>query len=303
MERRPLGLGVVLVVLLAALAMPLFLGRRIAGSPVALAIPAEPHVGDCLLDLAPVPPSSGDVDRPPAVVSCASQHRGEVVTMTPTTVAHSAMNGGRAVQVPNVAACAETAYLYMGLHPLDGSGRRSGSLGPWWPGFSAEFAMVRPSPVQVRLGQSWTACVLTSPHGLISGAAAQLYAGSPRPSPIALCSASSEIALYVSTPCEQAHAAEILGWRVTDQSSNTQASFGQSCTELAQRMTGMSDPTADGALGLAVVIIGSGDAKAHEGWGPGHSGPYRAACTISTAASRQLTGSLAGLGDAPLPWK
>ena len=53
---------------------------------------------------------------------------------------------------------------------------------------------------------------------------------------------------------------------------------------------------------MAVEYLRVTDGAVHEGWGPGHGGPYRAACTISTITARLLAGSLTGLGDAPVPW-
>jgi hypothetical protein len=140
---------------------------------------------------------------------------------------------------------------------------------------------------------------------LIRGtSAAHLYGGAaPQASPIALCSATAQIVPDESVSCDQPHATEILGWRVADQSSANQVSIVQSCTDLAVRMIGRADPGADGALRVAVVVVRSSDGLVRAGWGPGHSGPDRAACTIGTAGPRLLTGSLSGLGDAPLPLK
>ena len=54
--------------------------------------------------------------------------------------------------------------------------------------------------------------------------------------------------------------------------------------------------------GSVSVDLAGPDGVVREGWGPGHSGPYRAACTISTASARMLIGSLTGLGAGPIPW-
>jgi len=301
MDRRPLGIGVVLVVLTAALVTPIFSGHRIGGRAAAVEIAAQPVVGDCLLDIRRDPGSAGVADGQPTVVPCTVPHHGEIITQTATMAAAPTSRSGGG-QVPSLAACAKTAYWYLGVHPLDWVGQRSVSLDSWWPAFAADFGMLRPSPLQRRVGQSWVACVMTSPHGLIRGSTAHLYGGTPRPSPIALCSPTAEIVLYESVSCDRPHATEIVGWRVADQSSAHQATFEQSCTELVGRMTGRTDTGADGALRVAVAIIRSTDGLAREGWGPGHSGPYRAACTIGTAGPRLLTGSVIGLGDAPLPW-
>jgi len=301
MDRRPLGLGVLLVVLLAALVAPIFIGHRIGGTAIAVAIPAPPLVGDCLHDVRRDPGSTGVAAGSPMVVPCELPHRGEIITQT-ANVATAATNRPGGGQVSSLAACAKTAYWYLGVHPLDREGQRSVLLGAWWPAFAADFRLLRPSPLQLRVSHSWSACVMTSPHGLVSGSAARLYGGAPRKSPIALCTATAEVVLHVSVSCNRPHATEIVGWRVAEQSSANQESVDQSCTELAARLTGRADPSAGGALRVAVVVIRSTDRLVHEGWGPGHSGPFRAACTIGATGPRLLTGSLSGIGDAPLPW-
>ena len=302
MDRRPLGLGVVLVVLVAALLTPTLLGRRTSGTAVAVPIAAAPQIGDCLFDIRRVAGFAGVADGSSTVVPCTSAHHGEIITQTATigATATSRRGGG---QLPNLAACATTAYWYLGVRPLDEMGQRSNSLGAWWPAFAADFEMLRPGPLQQRVGQSWSACVLTSPHDLLIGSVAHLFGGTPRASPIALCSATANIELYKSVSCNQPHATEIMGWRVADRSSADEASLRQSCAELAVRMTGRTDPEADGELQIAVVVIRSTEGPVREGWGPGHSGPYRAACTVGTAGPRLLTGSVGGLGAAPLPWE
>jgi len=297
-----MGLVVMIVVILAAMMVPMLGGRRIVGTAVALIIPAAPQVGDCLLRAQGDPASRVDDDPGPKVVSCASRHNGEVITQTATVVGVPASRRGGG-HVPDLAACASTAYRYLGVHPLDGSLERSAVLGPWWPAFAGDFEALSPGALQLRTGQSWAACVMTSQHGLIIGSAARLFAsGAPRSSPIALCTPAGDVALYRSVSCDQPHPTEILGWRVADENINSPTAFAQSCVDLARRIMGTADPTAQGALRVAVVAIHSIEGPAREGWGPGHSGPYRAACTISTAGSRMLTSSLTGLAAAPLPW-
>lgn len=302
MDRRAGGLGVVMTVLLVALVVPALGGRRIGGTPTAIAVTAAPAVGDCLLQVAPDPaerPGAGDQLR---LVPCALPHDGEVITVSGIGSA-TPVSGVVDRPVRDLAACASTAYQYFGVHPLDGENERSALLGTWWPGFAATFAMLRPGSTQVRSGQAWSACVLSSPHGSTAGTAAQLYGGSPRSSPFALCTSATDIGRYRSIPCRHPHSMEILGWRVTDESARGAAEFGESCNQLARRVTAMDDPSARGALRVAVVVIRADAGQVLEGWGPGHAGPYRAACTISVAVPRQLTGSLTGLGDGPLPWK
>jgi hypothetical protein len=302
MARQSSGLGLVIVVLLAAVMVPAIAGREIAGNAMALSIPAAPHVGDCLLGVALDPVSGAAADPAPRSVPCSSAHDGEVIIQTATVTTGDSTSKVGGGDVPDVAACADTAYWYLGVHPLDAAGERSALLGPWWPAFSADFEALIPSPLQLRIGQSWAACVMTSPHGLIIGSAAHLFGEPPRASPIALCTPRREILLEVAVSCTDPHTTEVLGWRVAAEGT-IQTTFVQSCAELARRITGMTDPTAGGALIIAVDLIRGTDGVVRQGWGPGHGGEHQAACTISTASARLLAGSLMGLGNASVPWE
>ena len=202
MGRHWIGLALVVVVLLAAVTVPAVAGRRIVGNAVALVIPAAPQVGDCLLAVLPDPPSVAGADPAPFSVPCSAAHEGEIITQTVTVMGDSTGKKGGGV-IPNVDACANTAYWYFGVHPPDRAGERSTVLGRWWPAFSAKFQALYPSALQLRIGQSWAACVMISPHGSIIGSPAHVFGGPPRPSPIALCTPHTEVVLDVSVPCDQ----------------------------------------------------------------------------------------------------
>ncbi len=314
MGGRVLGLCVVFIAVLAAIIVPLRAGQRIAGTPAAHAFPPPPEVGDCVQAVA------GDLEAPGLsltdVVPCAQPHVGQIVTITDAS-RNSTGAGRTRVPRPNLAACATTAYAFLGVHPVDATGERSPVLGPWWPAFAVSFHTLRPAlfdtaPLASSIidtgtmlppaAPAWQACVMTGSHGPLSGEAAQLFAGSPLPNPAALCIPASTVALHVSVSCVRPHPAEILGWRVADAAIDPVEVFGPSCATLARRITGMTDPTADGALRVGVIPVSSPDGEVREGWGPGHSGPYRAACTIGTVSTRLLAGSVTGLGGQPVPW-
>jgi hypothetical protein len=131
MARQSSGLGLVIVVLLAAVMVPAIAGREIAGNAMALSIPAAPHVGDCLLGVALDPVSGAAADPAPRSVPCSSAHDGEVIIQTATVTTGDSTSKVGGGDVPDVAACADTAYWYLGVHPLDAAGERSALLGPW----------------------------------------------------------------------------------------------------------------------------------------------------------------------------
>ncbi len=301
MAGRLAGLGVVVAVLIAALLIPLRFGHRIAGIATTLAIPSAPRVGACLRGMAQSSDPSADLEPAAQVVRCDRPHDAEIITQND---AFGDPSAGMAVRVrrPNLAACAASAYKYLGVHPLDVRGQRSTVLGPWWPAFAASFQMLGPGSLQRFAGQLWEACVMIGSYGPLVGNTADVLADAPGRLPIALCAPSSTVVLHQSASCDQPHPTEILGWRVADAAIDPVTSFASSCQRLAERMTGMTDPTADGLLEVGVVVLRAPDGVVREGWGPGHSGPYRAACTIRTASTRMLTASLIGLGTAPVPW-
>ncbi len=295
---RIVGLGVVLVAFLAAMIVPLRAGHRIAGTALAIEVPPPLEVGDCMHAVVP-DGHSPDLSLT-GVVACTEPHLGEVVTSTDLQPAPAAGRAGQGSR-PNLAACATTSYEFLGVHQVDANGERSPVLGPWWPAFAASFHVLTAAPSQP--GARWRACALTGEHGPLRGHIAGLFAGAARPNPAALCLPRATVVLHVSVRCGEPHPAEILGWRVTDTAINAVESFGPSCRALARRITGMPDPTAGGLLWIAVIRVRSPDNEVREGWGPGHSGPYRAACTIGTASRRLLQGSMTGVGTGPVPWE
>lgn len=303
MGGRAVGLGMVVVAVIAAIVIPLRAGHRIAGTATASALPPMPQVGDCVQ--AVVPEAESSALQVTEVVPCTQPHLGQVITRSVANAVGSGgpgSSGGVRTPRPNLAACATTAYGFLGVHPVDADGERSPVLGPWWPAFAVSFHSLSPGPLRSTAGPSWQGCVMTGFHGLYSGEAARLFAGPPRRNPVALCIPASTLSLHVSVSCERPHPTEILGWRVADAAIDPVITFGASCGELAHRITGMADPTAGGTLRIAVIAVPSPDGEVREGWGPGHSGPYRAACTIGTASTRMLGGSVTGLGASPVPW-
>jgi hypothetical protein len=145
---------------------------------------------------------------------------------------------------------------------------------------------------------------MSSPQGTVSGSARGIYSGSSRGNPLAVCSPGTDVLLDLSLPCTRPHAMEILGLRSADESVGGQRPLDQSCAALEARVTGMTDPTAGGALQVAAVVIHY-DAQGilQHGFAPGpHSELGRAACTASAPGPRSQGGSLVGLGSGPLPW-
>jgi hypothetical protein len=298
------GIALIIVAMVGALTVPNLTGHRISGLGTAVAIPPPPRVGDCLLRNDPVTllPEVGADEATPRL-PCSSPHDGEIILLA-TTLHEFPMIKQGGTRFPDPALCAEAAYPYLGVHRMTEGGVRSALLGPWWPASIGRFGFLSPSPLQRRAGQTWLACVLSSPQGVVTGSAAAVLHDRASRNPVAFCLPGTNVLLDVSISCGRPHAMEVLGWRVADESVGGQRPLDTSCAELAVRMTGMRDPTARGQLSVAAVV-GHYDTNGilQAGYGPGpHSELNCAACTISAAGTRMLDGTLTGLGDAPLPW-
>jgi hypothetical protein len=297
-----------MAVIVAALIVPQLAGVRIAGNAVAATVAPAPTVGDCLLRT-PSNPVNDPVpgvarDAPLLTVQCSLPHDAQVISLTQDRDQFPAVHRDSSARYPNIDACSDLAYPFLGVRALNEAGDRSGLLGPWLPASIGTFVFLSPDPTQRRVGQRWLACLLISPQGLVTGSSAGVFVAPARSNPLAVCHKGANVLLDVSISCQRPHAMELLGWRVADESVSGQRPLDQSCAELVRRMTGMSDPTAGGELLVAAVVMHfDGNGVLSAGYGPGpHSEWNRAACTVSRTGSRLLAGSLTGLGDAPVPW-
>ena len=298
-----------MVVLAIALTVPALAGIRIAGNPVAIDISPVPTVGDCLRrlesDPATAAPVAGtDPVTPLLTVQCTLPHDAQVISLTqdPDKFPVVQRNGG--ARYPNLDACGDAAYPFLGVRAPSDAGDRSELLGPWMPASMGSFLFLSPDPLQHRVGQHWLACLLVSPQGLVTGSSAGVFAATARSNPLALCHPGADVLLDIAISCLRPHAMELLGWRVADESVGGQRPLDESCRELARRMTGMTDPSAGGELQVAAIVTHYDvNGVLQPGFGPGpHSELNRAACTVSRTGSRLLDGTLTGLGDAPVPW-
>jgi hypothetical protein len=307
MGRRAAGLALVIVVVLAALTVPQLTGIRIAGLPVALSIPPVPAVGDCLRQRESAAGvthlANGMGPVAPMTVPCVQPHDAQVIflTLDPGQFPVLERSGG---QYPDLGACGDAAYPFLGVRPPTDAGDRSDLLGPWRPASMGTSRFLSPDALQRRVGQSWLACLLVSPQGVVTGSSAGVFAGPVRSNPLALCRPRANVLLDMAISCSRPHALELIGWRVADESVGGQRPLDQSCTELARRLTGMRDPTAGGALLVAATVTHyDATGTLRDGYAPApHSELNRATCVITPTGPRLLAGTLTGLGDAPVPW-
>ena len=253
---------------------------------------------------------------------CGDANYGEVVSVTPDwhTFPSTVMNR---MSHPESLACQTPARGYLGwdvrIDPAaaqSGAGPNPGSivigdpglpgraLGDWRPVTTETVGLLGPTLSQYLSGQTWIACVVyprVAPYagvvrGGASGAAAAAYGS---------CAGVAA----QDDSCVQPHVTEIFG--VTRAIDTDQAALAASCRELVITASGMTDPTAGGALRVGVLVGGSfGDSLPPAAPESASDDPAelggdqqgQAACVVSVAGDRLLVGSLAGIGDGPLPW-
>lgn len=308
-ERRWLGLLVLLVALVAALVMPAAVaGQRVTGRAAPQVFPDPPAVGSCLLATGP----AGD-GRPESLPldgltfgSCAGPVRGEVVGVLD---APQEPVGGR--RDPCFRAAVTAAGLqYLGRRPTLPESPRSDRFS-WAPFLGFTVTRVVPGDQARRGGQQWAAC-LASPHvsGAYEGRLAGAYtAGQSLPAAFATCWAVTATApgddptapvidldaTATLLPCDGPHGAELLAvGRVDDRSTTTRDEMRDACVRMATVMTRMPDPTAGGALAVVLDPVSSDGASRP-------TDPWTVNCFVVATGGRQLTDTLVGWGERPLP--
>jgi hypothetical protein len=183
-----------------------------------------------------------------------------------------------------------------------------GSPGGWQPVSTGSVGLLGPSIWQYLAGQTWIACVLYPPAAPYSGTVRGGSAG-PAADAFGSCRGRAEGAQQQGVSCGEAHSAETFG---TASSAGADPDvLAESCRGLVTTATGLTDPTAGGALVVDVVVGGSFGTTAQPDV-PDNGSPIitdpivadggQAACVVSVVGDRHLTHSLIGVGDGPLPW-
>ena len=136
------------------------------------------------------------------------------------------------------------------------------------------------------LAFKWAACALTSPDfEPYRGPLVRSLTGGPPPAPFGLCLPTDDSSVAVS--CGAAHRAQEFGTTTTPATPETM----ESCRELIAGMTGMPDITAGGLL--QPIVFAPTVAAAS---------PPTTSCRLAVVGQRILAGTLAGVGNGPLPW-
>ncbi|MDQ6656733.1 MAG: hypothetical protein M3Z00_00605 [Actinomycetota bacterium] len=296
MDRRFVGIGLVVAALLAAAILPGLTGRSSVGTP--MAAHDVPVIGGCVLAPDGVQPTAVDL-------------RKGTLRMQPARVAACDIAGAARVldvKFGRSLPAGENPYAWWS-HSCDqalvvAEGGSGASSYTWWgattfavlkPVFRLQSEMVGPVPGATSAG--WSSCVAADYDG--SAVALDLTQSSSW-SELTYCVAAGDLQRYVGDPtydigngastCAQPHVAQVLGEQGQGGGVLKQAEYAAACLAFAQRATGMADPTAGGQL----VVRPSGAADWAHGSGR---------CLVVAADhNRTLSGSLYGIGAAPLPW-
>ncbi len=301
MDRRFVGIGLLVVALLAAAILPGLLGRRLTGT--AAVEHGVPVVGGCVWAPNGVMPTAMDSSRGTIRVAAG---RAEDCTVPGAARVLGVTYG---TYVPNGSWIATDSALTPWCDAKESSTEKlSGASSYIWKGPSGfiafqpivglQGALVLASPGSGR----WLACVAADTAG--QPLALDLNLNRPDSwGQLTGCLDPASLRVVVNhdqntvtdaaslvTPCSVPHVAQVLGEEGQRGGSLTQTDHRTACAAYAKASTGMTDPTAGGQL--VVRTVNTAD-----------QGTWSGSCLLVVAdTTKTLTGSLYGIGNAPLPW-
>ncbi|MTD15228.1 hypothetical protein GIS00_14895 [Nakamurella sp. YIM 132087] len=303
MERRRSGGLLVLVTLLLALVVARLAAPDVTGSPVAAPFPDPPVVGQCLLQDA----RAGTVELPPeAYGDCGTAHFGEVLRVYEDGAQVPRVAFGASSR-PDDEACDPALRGYVAIGQLspgnDRGNYRTSGYEPWWPLLPGDFALIGPDTLARNAGQHWMACVvLPRAGGPYAGTVAGVYDGGTMPAAYGTCPSDSVIGVR-TVPCDGPHRFELFATTGLTYHLDDAEQLHRSCAAFVGTASGATVPTADGRLTVSVGVVVYDKAGYRHPGRPEDVGesPGQAYCGVAAEQGAELTGTLVGLGDAPLP--
>ncbi len=324
MDRRLIGGVVVLAVLVVAIIAPNWSERRVAGRPVAMALPGPPAVGDCvtsvpdiraLLDGGRYRADDGgdfggldsggglgwetDIVYPSAVFgSCDGPVMGEI-----SSVRLAADPPDRIPMIDyqtSSSQCGLESIGYTGSIPpvVEGKADQPGIV--WTSAINFQNTPVGPSPIQRRVGQDWSACVIGRPsHTPYVGRLAGVLDSGVLPSDFGNCWVTDGLNDSEQVSCDQPHGVELLGTTGLGSAAYTAAEVQKSCATYAGRMLRSVDSTRGGAVRFEILdfrdtvsVVEPSDSVLRDTY---------ITCIATAQGDLRLNGSLVGLEERPLP--
>ncbi|MBM9468433.1 hypothetical protein [Nakamurella leprariae] len=288
--RMVAGAAALALVLLAVLVVP-NADRRIAG--VARGVPDLPIAGGCVLDITRLfddvdrrqpwtgPIVSGFPDAQPG--PCDDRAVGRVIWAGLDLVGPSQVDSAQYSRLSS-----QTCQLPWRAWREDrGLARvideRDSGVLAWDPAVEIGVLLVGPTAAARSAGERWSACVVAPDRG--RGAPDQRI-GARDLTGLGVCTAVGPDG-DEPVACSELHTRETLAWLASRGGTPTDEQLLTSCRERIAQRTRMADPTADGALRIAVEPP---------------TGRALADCSVTVTGDRPLQGTLVGLGSRPLPY-
>jgi hypothetical protein len=302
MDRRWWGLVLVTIVIVTAVLLPAWGGRRISGSAQPAPIPGSPVVGDCL-DALPMRRSALDY-LPPVLAGvtgpCDEANHGEVVSVVADVdvFPRTTENG---MSRPESLACDPLVRDYLGWPLTETAAAAVDESTPaiqWRALNTVSSGLIGPDIRQYLAGQRWLACVAYPEFAPFPRSLRGSARGGPSANTFAACLPTSVGSIGSWMSCVQPHRTEFFGWATQPPRD---ADLEASCADWVRQLTGMTDPTRGGEL--AVDILHPTGSKSDGEVTTSAGTDRRVLCSLSVAGPRRLVGTLIGSGDQPLPWE
>ncbi len=302
MDRRLVGVLVLLLAGVLVTVVPAMTGRRVAGSAVAMSFPGPPQPGDCVVAR---PPRSNTYDNARQIVTtelafgpCTGTVMGEVSSAVDDDPSAPGAQDA-------VGRCFNDPTSFAGDPLTEGPGEQPivpGGPLQWSAGAAADAELIVPGPVERSAGRHWSACLL-SPYAFDPGPAPgyrgllqDAFRTGRLPDAYGSCWASDDLdSAPQILPCDQPHPAELLasGW-IQDRSLISRPDIDAGCVKVAQRIMRTDDPTRGGALTVVLDPVRlDGSSKPDD--------PLSVGCFITASGSARLSGSVIGIAGGPLP--
>ncbi|HOZ59267.1 MAG TPA: hypothetical protein PKY70_13880 [Nakamurella multipartita] len=301
MDRRLVGVAVVVAAFTAVMVIPVLSGLRLPGTAEPVALPAPPAVGDCVAALAAGATTAGQEQPVPMeqvqLGSCRGAIAGEVVAFWPDEQALA-----QAPRSRRAGPCYPPLAQYASL-TLDATSH--GAAEPWlvepvsWrPTLAFQAYLITPTDLERRAGRTWAACVVGPAGGQsYRGSLAGAFGIGALPTGFGSCWTTEATGLLAGPgECARPHTAQLLatGWTGPDGSA-AGADIASSCRRVAARVMQTADPARGGQLTFVADRLG----RIAPGWG---ANPSTLGCFVTAAPGQALVGLVTGVGDGPLPF-
>lgn len=297
MDRRLIGVAVLLSAVLGVVVLSGVHGRIAPGRPIAAPVPDPPSVGDCATTDVSVLSTEATQDSRPSLTleTCDGSRYGEVVLVFTDATLSSADVG--APSDGHRLDCYGQALAYLGAGPVGAP-----QYGIWQtPALLMGTELVGPNIRQRASGQTWVACVVyaSNPTGMPAGPLAGsvhdiLQHRSPDTARFGQCidKVGGEL-----VSCSEQHQVELFGRADFPTPVPDLATLRQPCLDLVAVQTRIPDPTVKGRLTVGVGI----DPNSTVAYQDGSTGQV-VQCTVTpTDPNQALTSTLIQLGSEAPP--